>query len=131
MKVSEAAKLWLEYHKCHSKENSIRAYRLVLTKILQGIRGRESGGDNHGKDSLLPKSNHRRQKAANQKNTLLPFIGFFQFHQKLHRSGFPESLRHPHVEKAFQGQTFLSIGTSSKKKQWMKLFSEHQNQGIG
>ena len=24
MKVSEAAKLWLEYHKCHSKENSIR-----------------------------------------------------------------------------------------------------------
>ena len=33
MKVSEAAKLWLEYHKCHSKENSIRAYLLVLTKF--------------------------------------------------------------------------------------------------
>jgi len=33
MKVSEAAKLWLEYHKCHSKENSIRAYRLILTKF--------------------------------------------------------------------------------------------------
>ena len=35
MKVSEAAKLWLEYHKCHSKENSIRAYKLVLTKFCQ------------------------------------------------------------------------------------------------
>ncbi len=35
MKVSEAAKLWLEYHKCHSKENSIRAYRLVLTKFCK------------------------------------------------------------------------------------------------
>ena len=35
MKVSEAAKLWLEYHKCHSKENSIRAYRLVLSKFCK------------------------------------------------------------------------------------------------
>ena len=33
MQVSKAAKLWLEYHKCHSKENSIRAYLLVLTKF--------------------------------------------------------------------------------------------------
>jgi site-specific recombinase XerD len=31
MQISEAAKLWLEYHKCHSKENSIRAYKLVPT----------------------------------------------------------------------------------------------------
>ena len=35
MQVSEAAKLWLEYHKCHSKENSIRAYRLVLTQLCE------------------------------------------------------------------------------------------------
>ena len=35
MKVSEAAKLWLEYHKCHSKQNTIKAYRLVLTKFCK------------------------------------------------------------------------------------------------
>ncbi len=35
MKVSRAAKLWLEYHKCHSKENSIRAYKLILTKFCE------------------------------------------------------------------------------------------------
>jgi len=35
MKFSEAAKLWLEYHKCHSKENTIRAYKLVLTKFCE------------------------------------------------------------------------------------------------
>ncbi len=34
MQVSEAAKLFLEYHKSHSKENSVRAYRLVLTQLL-------------------------------------------------------------------------------------------------
>ena len=35
MQVLEAAKLWLEYHKCHSKENSIRAYRLALTQLCE------------------------------------------------------------------------------------------------
>ena len=35
MKFTEAAKLWLEHHKCHSKENTIRAYKLVLTKFLE------------------------------------------------------------------------------------------------
>jgi integrase/recombinase XerD len=33
MKVSKAAKLWFEYHQCHSKENSIRAYKLTLNKF--------------------------------------------------------------------------------------------------
>jgi hypothetical protein len=34
MKVSKAAKLCLEYHKSHSKENTLRAYRMVLTHDL-------------------------------------------------------------------------------------------------
>ena len=33
MKISEAEKLWLEYHKSHSKENTIRAYKLVVSKF--------------------------------------------------------------------------------------------------
>ena len=33
MRVSEASKLFLEYHKSHSKENSMRAYKLVLSKL--------------------------------------------------------------------------------------------------
>jgi integrase/recombinase XerD len=35
MQVSEAAKLWMEYHKSHSKENSIRAYKLVLSQLCE------------------------------------------------------------------------------------------------
>jgi site-specific recombinase XerD len=35
MQISEAAKLWLEYHKSHSKENSIRAYKLVITQLCE------------------------------------------------------------------------------------------------
>ena len=33
MQISEAAKLCLEYHKCHSKEHSIRVYRLIFTQL--------------------------------------------------------------------------------------------------
>ena len=35
MTISEAAKLWLEYHKSHSKENSVRAYKLVLRQLYK------------------------------------------------------------------------------------------------
>jgi integrase/recombinase XerD len=35
MQILEAAKFWLEYHKSHSKENSIRAYKLVLSKFCE------------------------------------------------------------------------------------------------
>ena len=41
MKVSEAAKLFLEYHKCHSKENSVRAYKLVLTQLCEEFGAEE------------------------------------------------------------------------------------------
>lgn len=35
MKLSEAAKLWLEYHKTHSKQNSVRAYKLILSQLCE------------------------------------------------------------------------------------------------
>jgi len=35
MKVSNAIKLYLAYHRSHSKENSIRAYMLVLSKFCE------------------------------------------------------------------------------------------------
>jgi len=35
MKVSKAAKLCLEYHKSHSKENTLRAYKMVLTQLCE------------------------------------------------------------------------------------------------
>ena len=43
MQVLEAAKLWLEYHKSHSKGNSIRAYKLVLSKFCEecGVKNLE------------------------------------------------------------------------------------------
>jgi hypothetical protein len=35
MKISEAAKLFLEYHRSHSKDNSVRAYKLVIHQLCE------------------------------------------------------------------------------------------------
>ncbi len=35
MKVSNAVKLCLEYHKSHSKENTVRAYKMILTQLYE------------------------------------------------------------------------------------------------
>jgi hypothetical protein len=34
MKVSQAAKLWLEYHNVNSKKNTSRAYELTMSKFV-------------------------------------------------------------------------------------------------
>lgn len=51
MQVSEAAKLWLEYQKSHFKENSIRAYHLVLSRFCQQFAEEELEGI--GTDRIL------------------------------------------------------------------------------
>jgi integrase/recombinase XerD len=35
MKVSNAVKLCLDYHKSHSKENTVRAYKMILTQLYE------------------------------------------------------------------------------------------------
>lgn len=41
MRVSEAARLCLEYHKYHSKEHSIKAYNLILSKLREEFGGED------------------------------------------------------------------------------------------
>ena len=35
MKVSQASKIWLDYHRAHSKPNTVRAYEFTITKFNQ------------------------------------------------------------------------------------------------
>jgi len=37
MKVSQASKIWLDYHRTHSKHNTIRAYKFTITKFNQNF----------------------------------------------------------------------------------------------
>jgi integrase/recombinase XerD len=83
MQISEAAKLWLEYHKCHSKENSIRAYNLVLTQLCE-----EFGGENlkvvttERVLSFLNRitAGRKRQTKRTRYSHLLAFFNFIKNH---------------------------------------------------
>ena len=35
MNVSQASKIWLEYHRAHSKHNTVRAYEFTIAKFNQ------------------------------------------------------------------------------------------------
>jgi len=37
MNVLQASKIWLDYHRAHSKENIIRAYKFNFTKFNQNF----------------------------------------------------------------------------------------------
>ena len=35
MKLSKAAKIWIDYHKTHSKKNTVRSYRAIIERFIQ------------------------------------------------------------------------------------------------
>jgi hypothetical protein len=59
MRVSEAAKPWLEYHKSHSKETSIRAYKLILSKFCKEFGAKNLEEITTERILSFAESNHR------------------------------------------------------------------------
>ena len=41
MKISQAAKIWIEYHVNNSKKNTVRAYRWIINKFCADFREEE------------------------------------------------------------------------------------------
>lgn len=81
MKISDAAKLWLEYHNSHPKENSVRAYKLVLSKFCEGF-GNENVGD-MTTERVLPFLNRttegkKRQTKQTRYSHSLAFFNFIK-----------------------------------------------------
>ena len=104
MKVSEAAKLWLEYHKCHSKENSIRAYLLVLTKFC----------DEFGSDDLKEITTERAlsflnrvtegKKQQTKKTRYSHLLAFFNFIKNHIDQDFRNPCDTPMLKKLFRAK---------------------------
>ena len=104
MKVSEAAKLWLEYHKCHSKENSIRAYKLVLTKFC----------DEFGSDDLKEITTERAlsflnrvtegKKQQTKKTRYSHLLAFFNFIKNHIDQDFRNPCDTPMLKKLFRAK---------------------------
>ena len=43
MKVSKAAKIWIDYHNAHSKKNTVKSYQSVIDRFCQDFRDAELG----------------------------------------------------------------------------------------
>ena len=39
MKISQAAKIWIDYHVTNSKKNTVRAYRWIINKFCADFGG--------------------------------------------------------------------------------------------
>jgi integrase/recombinase XerD len=83
MKISEAAKLFLEYHRSHSKENSVRAYKLVIHKLCEEF-GTESL-ESITTENMLSFLNRitegkKRQTKKTRYSHLLAFFNFIKNH---------------------------------------------------
>ena len=42
MKISQAVEIWLEYHRLHSKKNTVKLYEAILSKIQKPSGGQLS-----------------------------------------------------------------------------------------
>jgi len=71
MKLSQAAQLFLTYHKSHSKENSVRAYTLVLTQLLEDF------GNEH-LEAITTAEGKRPQTKRTRYAHLLAFFNFIK-----------------------------------------------------
>jgi len=91
MKVSDAAKLYLEYHRSHSKVNSLRAYELILSKFCEDF-GDESMEDLRT-DRVLSFLNrvtegNKKQTKQTRYSQLLAFFNFI-------KNNFDDALKNP------------------------------------
>ena len=81
MKISEAAKIWIDYHVTNSKKNTVRAYRWIINKFCADFGGIEL-------TPTLQKPEGFRVKAT--EGDVVVFYFEPSATQNLKSSGFPE-----------------------------------------
>lgn len=79
MKLSEASKLWLEYHRAHSKENSIRAYKALLGQLDEEFENVDL--EDVTVDKILPFINRitEGKKPTTKRTRYSHLLAFFNF----------------------------------------------------
>jgi len=127
MQIKAAAKLWLEYHECHSKENSIRAYKLILTQLCAEF----------GTEDLTEMTTERvlsflnritgGRKRQTKKTRYSHLLSFFNFIKNNIDQEFRNPCDTPMLKKLFRPKRPIT-GTLSIKKPLMRLFSGHRSQ---
>ncbi|MBW1769153.1 MAG: site-specific integrase [Deltaproteobacteria bacterium] len=103
MKISNAVKLYLEYHKSHSKENSVRAYMLVLSKLCEEFKGEDL--EYITTERVLPFLNliTEGKKQQTKKTRYSHLLAFFNFVKNNLDPDYKNPCDTPMLKKLFRG----------------------------
>jgi integrase/recombinase XerD len=104
MKLSEASKLWLEYHRAHSKENSIRAYEALLGRIYEEFG--DVNLEDMTTDKILPFINRITdgKKPTTKRTRYSHLLSFFNFIKNNINSEFRNPCDTPLLKKLFRAR---------------------------
>jgi len=105
MQVSEAAKLWLEYHKANSKENSIRAYKRVLSKFCEEFGARNLEEITIEKVLSFLNRITEGKKRATKRTRYSHLLAFFNFIKNHIDQDFRNPCDTPMLKKLFRART--------------------------
>ncbi|MFO7963203.1 MAG: hypothetical protein R6U50_04720, partial [Desulfobacterales bacterium] len=105
MKISNAVKLYLDYHKSHSKENSVRAYTLVLTRLCQEFQDEDMNVITT--ERILPFLNSitEGKKQQTKKTRYSHLLAFFNFVRINLDPKFHNPCDTPMLKKLFRAKT--------------------------
>jgi integrase len=104
MRVSEAAKIWLAYQKSHFKENSIRAYQMILSRFCEEFAEEEL--EKIGTDKILSFLNQMTEGRKHQtKRTRYSHLSaFFNFIKNNINQDFRNPRDCPMLKKVFRAK---------------------------
>ena len=122
MNVSQASKIWLDYHRAHSKENTVRAYEFTIAKFNQDFANRNL--NEVSTDDILDfmsKFNEGR-KPQTKRIRFSHLTAFLNFMRNNFDCDFKNPCDSPMLRKIFR-QKLMFIGIILKKTPSTKSFS--------
>lgn len=108
MRISQALKLWLEYHKSNSKKNTTRAYEGILSKFCNEINGKDL--NELTTEEVLAFLNHITEGRKPQtKRTRFSYLtAFFNFTKTNIDQYFQNPCDNPILKKMFKAKAVTS-----------------------
>ena len=123
MNVSQASKIWLEYHRAHSKHNTVRAYEFTIAKFNQDFAN-QNLNEVSTDDILYFMSKFTEGRKPQKKRIRFSHLtAFFNF-MRITLIAILRIHVIPRCCVNYSGRKQLFIGILLKKRRWTKLFSE-------
>ena len=114
MKVSQAAKLWLEYHNVNSKKNTSRAYELTMSKFVPQFHDTHLNTLMSDEVLMFLNQSTEGKKQSTKKVYYSHLNSFFNFIKNNTDEKFKNPCDTPIFKKLFQGKAAINLNILEK-----------------